>query len=118
MTEEHNIQNEIRLEMSKHGIILFRTNAGVMWQGKKVYSHEFKQDVLINLRPVVGLPEGHADLSGLRKSDGRAVFIEVKTPTGRVSEAQQNFIQQMQRNHAIAGVARSVEDALKVVGIT
>lgn len=114
--KEHDIQSEIRLALAKD-VILFRTNAGTLWQGKKVYSQEFKQDVLIDLRPVTGLPEGYPDLSGVRKSDGRAVFVEVKTPTGKVSEAQTHFIEQMRKYNAVAGVARSVDDALKLVEV-
>lgn len=112
---EHDIQDSIRVAVSKDCAI-FRTNSGELWQGKVVYSKEFRQNVLINLRRVVGLPAGYSDLSGVRKSDGRAVFIEVKTPTGVVSDAQKNFIEQMRKCNAVAGVARSVEDALKLVG--
>jgi hypothetical protein len=37
--------------------------------------------------------------------------IEVKTPTGRVSEQQQRFISMVNGLGGIAGVARSVQDA-------
>ena len=63
-----------------------------------------------------GLPAGYSDLSGVRKSDGRAVFIEVKTPKGVVSEDQKHFLHQMRECHAVAGVARNVEDALRLIG--
>ena len=113
---ETDIQNAIRVAVSKDCII-FRTNAGKLWQGKVVWSKEFQQNVLINLRRVEGLPTGYSDLSGVRKSDGRAVFIEVKKPTGVVSEEQKKFIAAMQQCHAVAGVARSVEDALKLLEV-
>lgn len=112
---ETDIQNKIRVAVSKDCII-FRTNSGKLWQGKIVWSNEFNQNVLINLRRVEGLPTGYSDLSGVRKSDGRAVFIEVKTPTGVVSDSQNKFISTMKLCHAIAGVARSVEDALRLIG--
>lgn len=112
---ETDIQNQIRMAVS-NDCIIFRTNAGMLWQGKVVWSKEFKQNVLINLRCVDGLPAGYSDLSGVRKSDGRAVFIEVKTPKGVVSDEQENFISVMQQCHAIAGVCRSPEDALRLVG--
>ncbi|MDE6834465.1 MAG: hypothetical protein K2J39_09530 [Ruminococcus sp.] len=66
MTEEHRVQNEIRLAVTDE-CILFRTNAGDFWQGEVVYSKEFKQRVLINIRRVEGLPKGYSDLSGFRK---------------------------------------------------
>ena len=62
-----------------------------------------------------GLPVGFSDLFGVRKSDGKAVFLEVKTAKGRVSENQQNFINAMQENNAIAGICRSVDDAKKLL---
>jgi hypothetical protein len=55
-------------------------------------------------------------LFGIRKSDGKAVFIEVKTPTGRPTNQQKKFLKTMQNNGAIAGVCRSVEDAIKLIG--
>ena len=114
MTEEHRVQNEIRLALADE-CILFRTNAGDFWQGKVVYSNEFKQNVLINIRRVEGLPNGYSDLSGVRKSDGKAVFIEVKTPTGRPTKKQLNFLDTMNKNGAIAGICRSPEEALNLI---
>ena len=39
----------------------------------------------------------------------------MKTKTGRLSEAQKNFIEKMRESGAIAGVARSPEDAIKII---
>lgn len=113
MTEEHRIQNEIRAGVKD--CVLFRTNAGDFWQGDVVYSKEFRQRVLINLRRVEGLPDGFSDLIGVRITDGRAVFIEVKTPKGKPTKAQRNFINKMREYGAAAGICRSVEDALKLI---
>lgn len=46
-----------------------------------------------------------------------AVFasIEVKTPTGRLRPEQQQWLDAVQAAGGIAGVARSVEDALRIV---
>ncbi|MBR6617943.1 MAG: VRR-NUC domain-containing protein [Oscillospiraceae bacterium] len=115
--KEHEIQNQIRIGTADQ-VTLFRTNAGTFWQGKRVYSKEFGQDVLINLRRVDGLPDGYSDLSGVRHSDGKAVFLEVKTPTGTVRPAQNRFIKRMRELGAIAGVCRSVEDAMELIGGT
>lgn len=62
-----------------------------------------------------GVPVGFSDLFGERKSDGKAVFIEVKTAKGRVRPEQKKFIEIMRQGNAIAGVCRSVEDAVKLV---
>lgn len=114
MTEEHRIQNQIRIAVSD-SCVIFRTNAGDFWQGDIVYSKEFRQNVLINIRKVEGLPTGFSDLLGVRKSDGKAVFIEVKTKTGRPTLKQKQFIQQMKLNGAIAGVCRSADEAINLV---
>lgn len=72
--------------------------------------------VLINLKKIDGLPKGHSDLAGVRKSDGKAIYIEVKREDGVVKPEQKHFINTMQEYNALAGVARSVEDALRIVG--
>ena len=67
-------------------------------------------------RPVgTGLPVGFSDLFGHRRGDARAFYLEIKTTVGRVSPEQRAFIDAMQRRGALAGVARSVEDAQKIL---
>lgn len=102
MTEEHKIQNEIRLALADTCVI-FRLNvfAGRTIDGRYITS---------------GAPKGFADLFGFRKSDGRAVFIEVKTPNGKPSAEQVKFLETMRNNGAVAGVCRSVEEAIKLTG--
>lgn len=92
-----------------HLAALFRSPAGLFWQGKR------KGDVLTDLRAVKVLVPGFPDLCGFRRSDGKAVYIEVKTATGRVSPEQQHFIEVARKAGALAGIARSVEDALEIV---
>lgn len=98
---EHDIQNRIRNETADIAM-LFRANVG---QGFTKDGRFFS----------TGLPKGFSDLFGFRLTDGRAVFIEVKTATGRVRPEQQNFIEQMRSNGALAGIARSVEEARKII---
>lgn len=101
-TSETDIQNQIRVALSPYCII-FRMNVGLCYTKDG--------------RPMrTGVPVGFSDLFGHRKSDGRAVYIEVKTPSGKVSPAQIRFLECMAANGAIAGVCRSVEDALRLVG--
>lgn len=98
---EHDIQNSIRNQTGDIAI-LFRANvgSGVTYDGRHFDT---------------GLPKGFSDLFGFRLKDGRAVFIEVKTANGRVRPEQQNFIEKMQSYGALAGVARSIEDARKII---
>jgi hypothetical protein len=110
---ENDIQNQIRVALSPHGIV-FRTNSGDFWQGEQVYSQEFKQPVLIHLRRICGLPKGFSDLlyCGF---NGRVGFIEVKRPHGKIRPEQTKFLNLMQSYGYIAGIARSPEDALSIV---
>jgi dihydroxyacid dehydratase/phosphogluconate dehydratase len=72
-----------------------------------------------------GLARGSADLIGYRSititpemvGQQVAVFasIEVKTPTGRIRPEQRAWMETVQAAGGIAGVARSVEDALRIV---
>lgn len=101
MTEEHKIQNEIRIALSLYCVI-FRINVGVVKTPDGRYFD-------------TGVPKGFSDLFGFRKSDGKAVFIEVKTKTGRISPQQLHFIEMMRNEGAIAGVCRSAEEALELI---
>ena len=112
---EHRIQDEIRLALSEHGIVL-RLNSGKFWQGKRVWSKEFQQYVLIDLRPVQGCPPGTSDL--LFIGNKNTSFIECKDDKGKLRPEQEKFIQIMRSYGHRAGVARSTEDALKIIGAT
>lgn len=101
MTDEHRIQNEIRTAVSPYCVI-FRINVG---EGLTKDGRYFS----------TGVPKGFSDLFGVRKSDGKAVFIEVKTSKGRASKAQNNFIEQMCKAGAVAGICRSAEDAVNLI---
>lgn len=101
MTEEHAIQNAVRIALSEYATV-FRANvgSGVTYDGRHFET---------------GLPKGFSDLFGFRHSDGKIFFIEVKTPSGHLSKDQKHFLEQMQNYGAIAGVARSVDDAIKII---
>ncbi len=111
---EHKIQDSIRLELSKFGIVL-RLNSGKFWQGKRVWSNEYQQYVLIDLRPVQGCPEGTPDLLFLGENNNVA-FIECKNQKGKAREKQNKFIEIMHKFKIKAGIARSVREALLLVG--
>lgn len=113
---EADIQNLIRIHVSqKHLAVLFRANVGEAWTGDRI---EHNPDGSITIyrprRLKTGLPPGFSDLFGVA-TGGRAVFIEVKSLTGRPSLEQENFLQQMARFGALSGVARSPEEAEKIL---
>ena len=111
MTEQE-IQQHIRLACGKGDCRLFRNNTGTLKDA--------------NGRPVqFGLCKGSADLIGWKQltitpdmvGQQIAVFlsIEVKTPTGRVRPEQKTWMDAVQEAGGVAGVARSVEDALTII---
>ena len=112
MSSEQQIQQEIRIACGTGPVHLFRNNTGTLRD-----QHG---------RPVqFGLCKGSADLVGWTTrtvtpemvGQRIAVFtsIEVKTPTGRLRPEQQQWLDAVQAAGGIAGVARSVEDALQIV---
>ena len=99
---EGDLMRSIMVALSEDGHFVARANVGLF----------FTKDG----RPVhAGLPVGFSDLFGHRAGDARAFYLEVKTPTGRVSPQQQAFIAAMQRRGALAGVVRSVAEARAVL---
>lgn len=97
---EIDIQNAIRLELSKYGVC-FRMNTGVFKQGDRSIKCGVK---------------GMSDLLFIR--DGKAYWLEVKTSTGRIRPEQENFLAVMRDRYGCAtGIVRSVDDALRVTGV-
>ena len=50
-------------------------------------------------------------------SDGRALFIELKSSTGKVTSEQETFILRAEGFKVRAGVARSVDDLERILSI-
>ncbi len=99
--KEIDVQNSIRLALSPYAVV-FRSNVGIFktQDGRTVST---------------GLPKGFSDLFGFRKSDGRIFFIEVKNEKGRLRKDQEHFLETMRGFGAIAGVARSPEEAIELI---
>ena len=58
---------------------------------------------------------GHSDL--VIYKDGRAMFLEVKRPGGKLSDAQTRFMEACLRYGMEYHVVRSVQDAADVLGV-
>jgi len=115
VASEQTIQQHIRLACSIGTCRLFRNNTGTLRD--------------INGRPVqFGLCKGSADLIGWTTRTVTqdmvgtqvAVFtsIEVKTATGKIRPEQQQWLNAVQAAGGIAGVARSVGEAMDLLSIT
>jgi hypothetical protein len=94
---EHSIQSSILKHCQRPGIRLIRINSGST-------SHRVK-----------GAPAGTSDLIGWK--DGIFVAIEVKKPGKDATPLQQAFLDDVKAAGGISGVARSVEEAVDILGI-
>jgi hypothetical protein len=112
---EQQTQQEIRLKLSRGATRLWRNNTGTLLDR--------------NGRPVqFGLCKGSRDLIGLRSvtigpehvGQRFAVFaaVEVKAPRGRLTAEQEAFLAMVQEMGGLAGVARSVDEAVAILTVT
>jgi hypothetical protein len=99
---EHEIQKQIQLSLSKNQCTVFRANVG------KVFMKDGRWFD-------TGLPKGFPDLFGFRWVDNQIFFIEVKSKTGKPRPEQVRFHNFLVVKNIVHGIARSSEDALKIV---
>lgn len=125
---EHDIQNKIRLAVGKaQAGVLFRANVGVGWNGEVINQSQNRLVLSNPHRLSTGLPNGFPDLFGYRKTKitedmvGKEIavfaFLEVKTKKGKPTEAQKRMHEFLKKDGAIGGIARSPEEALKLLNV-
>lgn len=124
---EQSIQNRILKAFGAlRGVRLFRQNSATGWVGK-VVKHTREILILADPKPLrAGLCVGSSDIIGWTEvkvttdmvGQTLAVFtaVEVKQPGKYPTEEQRAFIAAVQRSGGKAGVARSNEDAAKIIG--
>ena len=114
MNPETKIQNRILMALSKAGCLVFRNESAGAWVGKVLHK-DANQVTLTDARMIrFGLAVGSADIIGIAPC-GRFLAIEIKTSKGRATKEQLRFIEAVNNAGGIAGIARSVEDALKLI---
>ncbi len=112
---ETTLQQQIRLAVgTRSDLRLFRNQVGSL------------PDSRTGRLVTFGLAKGSADLIGWRTvtvtpemvGQRIAVFtsLEIKTPSGRLSPAQTHWLHAVRSAGGIAGVVRSVPDALQIIG--
>lgn len=110
---ETGIQNAIRLALSAAGVISFRNNVGAAHTADGRFIKFGVGDAggsdLICITPV----KITQDMVG--QTLGIFTALEIKTKNGRLRKQQRIFLDAIKKQGGYAGVARSVEDALKII---
>jgi len=129
--KETNLMRLIMVSLSKRGFRMFRNNTGKAYVGNsyvriaKSGMHFIEQGDMIIKSPRIfhaGLIKGSSDLIGWKTTEitqdmvGKkiAIFtaVEVKTPRGKPSDEQINFINQVNNNGGIATIMKSENDPI------
>ncbi len=113
--KEADLSREIQIALSARGHRVFRNNVGMGWAGTLAAGYPKNGSVLLlNARPLhAGLATGSHDLIGIAWG-GRFLSIEVKLPGKKTTKQQNNWLDMVQRVGGRAGVARSIEDAIRI----
>jgi hypothetical protein len=121
---EKRIQSEIMRAIGPlENVRIFRNTCGIGWLGRLV-EHDPKRGIVVlgsAYRVTMGLIPGSGDLIGWRRLTitpqdvGRDIAqflsVEVKTSTGKPSDAQTNWLQQVNQWGGLAILTRSAEEA-------
>ena len=98
---ESQLVYQIMQEVGKYGVVFLCNSGSIRLPNGKRFS---------------AMPKGFTDIMAVLNG-GRVAFIEVKTDRGKPSPEQTQFISKMQGMGAMAGIARSVNDALEICGL-
>ena len=115
-----------RCQKTSGRVKIFRGQVGQAWTGNEIIPTDGGGVYIPQARLFkTDLPKGFSDLFGIvptiitgemvNQTIAVATFIEVKTPTGRVRPEQDKFLAIMRASGALAGIARSSGDALKII---
>jgi hypothetical protein len=131
--KENNLMRVIMLAVGKcKDLKLFRNNTGQAWQGsKKIFEERNGRRVLIlyDPRPIdAGLCNGSSDLIGWKtvtvtqdmvgKKVALFTAVEVKSEIKSVASAAQiNFLTVIREMGGVAGLARSTDEARRLLGV-
>ena len=120
---EHQIQNNVREMLAYyHDLNIFRANVGKGYLCHKINNSNGSAGFTTPRWFDTGLPVGFPDLFGYKiiritpemvgKKFARFLYMEVKTPKGRVRPEQLEMIQRFDIDGCLGGVVRSPEDAI------
>ena len=88
-----------RLQQPSETLILHNIRQVLRWHGFYV----------IRIQQGLGCHKGISDLIAVR--EGQVYFVEIKKPSGKLSDYQEKFRQEIERRHGKYIVLKSVEEA-------
>jgi len=98
--KEQNVQAACLVALSQAGCLVWRQDTG---------AYRAKSGALVRY----GLCVGSSDIIGIAP-DGLFLAVEIKTDTGRATEAQHRFIAAVRQAGGRAGIARCPADAVRI----
>ena len=106
-------------KLYRMGCIPYRNESKAAWVGNVVHQEGSMVTLDKAARVQVGLVKGSADIVGFdappHQPFARFFGIEIKTGSGMLTKEQREWINCVRQNGGIAGVARSVEDAVEII---
>ena len=114
MNPETKLMNLILIALSEAGCTVWRVETGGAWLGRVIHRERDCVTLAGARMFVTGLCKGGSDIIGIAP-DGRFLALEVKAARGRVTPEQQRFIEAVRAAGGVAGIARSVADALELI---
>lgn len=126
-SSETNLQGRIMLGLSQAGCLIWRNETAGAWVGRRLFGAKKGHVILAGARFLkLGLCKGSSDLIGIKPTvitqemvgQTIGVFIapEIKTKKGKTTKEQELFFQAVNKAGGIAGVARSVDQAIDLIG--
>lgn len=117
---------QVLLACSRGDARLFRSNAGLAWQGR-IISQTPTSLVLAYPRPIKLMAEGFSDTCGFKsrlitpdmlgQTIAQWASLELKVGTRRPTAEQLAFLNTVHKAGGIAGVVRSVDEARQILGV-
>lgn len=115
MNEETKLMRLIMVALTQADCLVFRNETSGAYVGRVIHKDARIVTLANSQMMTFGLCVGSSDIIGIHKPTGRFLAVEVKTKTGRASKEQINFIEQVRAANGIAGLARSVQEALDLL---
>lgn len=116
---------DIQGKFSTDRVRLFRNNTGTAWMGPYLFDGSGAVIITRPTRVAFGLVAGSSDLIGWRtriitqdmvgKKVAQFVAVEVKSPNGKPSDSQKNFLAAAKAAGALCGVAKSEDDVVAIL---